>query len=123
MEDDFHDMIWAVLESDSFIYRPLVYSVSRFRVHVSTVTCVRFNEESTIGFSGSLDNAVHVWDLRAHNFHPIQSLKDAKDSITSLIVSCAAQLALAFNLFHRYDCSYLMQSKPVEGVQITRGAE
>ncbi|KAF6212938.1 hypothetical protein GE061_010651 [Apolygus lucorum] len=59
----------------------------RFRVHMSTVTCVRFNEESTLGFSGSLDNAVLIWDLRAHNFQPVQNLKDAKDSITSLLVT------------------------------------
>ncbi|BES92077.1 unnamed protein product [Nesidiocoris tenuis] len=59
----------------------------RFRVHVSTVSCVKFNEESTLAFSGSLDNAVHIWDLKAHNFQPIQTLKDAKDAITSILVT------------------------------------
>ncbi|CAB0004069.1 unnamed protein product [Nesidiocoris tenuis] len=58
-----------------------------FRVHVSTVSCVKFNEESTLAFSGSLDNAVHIWDLKAHNFQPIQTLKDAKDAITSILVT------------------------------------
>ncbi|KAK9499098.1 hypothetical protein O3M35_003607 [Rhynocoris fuscipes] len=59
----------------------------RLRVHVSKVCCVKFNEESTIGFSGSVDNSVMIWDLRSHNFQPIQILKEAKDSITSLHVT------------------------------------
>ncbi|XP_073984892.1 WD repeat domain-containing protein 83-like isoform X2 [Rhodnius prolixus] len=59
----------------------------RFRVHVSNVSCVKFNEESSLAFSGSIDNSVMIWDLRAFNFQPLQTLKDAKDSITSLHVS------------------------------------
>uniref|UniRef100_A0A0V0GC02 WD repeat domain-containing protein 83 n=1 Tax=Triatoma dimidiata TaxID=72491 RepID=A0A0V0GC02_TRIDM len=59
----------------------------RLRVHVSNVSCVKFNEESSLAFSGSIDNSVMIWDLRAFNFQPVQTLKDAKDSITSLHVS------------------------------------
>ncbi|CAH1403017.1 unnamed protein product [Nezara viridula] len=59
----------------------------RLRVHVSNVTCVKYNEESTLAFSGSRDNTVMIWDLKSFNFQPIQVLKDAKDSITSIQIT------------------------------------
>lgn len=59
----------------------------RLRVHSGNVTCVKFNEESNLAFSGSLDNTVMIWDIRAFNFQPIQVLKEAKDSISAIIVT------------------------------------
>ncbi|CAH1117382.1 unnamed protein product [Phaedon cochleariae] len=59
----------------------------RFRSHAASVTCVKYNEESTVAISGSLDNTVMCWDIRSRSQVPIQTLKDAKDCITSLLVT------------------------------------
>lgn len=44
----------------------------RLRGHASNVTCVRFNEESSVAVSGSLDNCVMCWDARSRSNEPIQ---------------------------------------------------
>ncbi|XP_068083763.1 WD repeat domain-containing protein 83 isoform X2 [Anabrus simplex] len=55
--------------------------------HASSVTCVQFNEESSVAVSGSQDNTVMCWDVKSRRREPIQVLKDAKDTITSLQVT------------------------------------
>jgi len=47
----------------------------------------RFNEESSIIVSGSRDNSVMCWDGRSKAQEAVQSLNDAKDSISSVRVS------------------------------------
>ncbi|XP_026465609.1 WD repeat domain-containing protein 83-like [Ctenocephalides felis] len=59
----------------------------RLRGHASSVSCVKFNEESTLAISGSHDNTVMCWDLKSRRQQPVQVLKEAKDSISSLVVS------------------------------------
>ncbi|KAG8226520.1 hypothetical protein J437_LFUL006910 [Ladona fulva] len=61
--------------------------VRRLRGHASKVNCVRFNEESSVAVSGSLDNTVMFWDCRSRKNDPIQVLREAKDSISSLQVT------------------------------------
>ncbi|XP_028035019.1 WD repeat domain-containing protein 83 [Bombyx mandarina] len=59
----------------------------RYRHHASSVTCIKFNEESTMAVSGSVDNTVAFWDIVSRRQEPVQVLRDAKDSITSLQVT------------------------------------
>lgn len=59
----------------------------RLRGHAATVSCVKYNEESTIVVSGSLDNTVMCWDVKSRSQNPIQTLKEAKDCITSIQVT------------------------------------
>ncbi|KAJ2941668.1 hypothetical protein O0L34_g10462 [Tuta absoluta] len=59
----------------------------RYRGHASSVTCVKFNEESTMAVSGSVDNTVSFWDIASRRQEPVQVLKDAKDTITSIQVT------------------------------------
>ncbi|XP_032528306.2 WD repeat domain-containing protein 83 [Danaus plexippus] len=59
----------------------------RYRGHASSVTCVKFNEESTMAVSGSIDNTVCFWDVVSRRQEPVQILKDAKDTITSVQVT------------------------------------
>nr|CAD7269926.1 unnamed protein product [Timema shepardi] len=59
--------------------------VRRLRGHASRVTCVAFNEISTVAVSGSQDNTVMLWDVRSRKNDPIQVLKDAKDSVTTVV--------------------------------------
>lgn len=61
--------------------------IRRIRGHAATVTCVKFNEESTVVISGSLDNTVMCWDLKSRSQDPIQVLNEAKDCITSIQVT------------------------------------
>lgn len=59
----------------------------RYRGHASSVTCIKFNEESTMAVSGSVDNTVAFWDVMSRRQEPVQVLKDAKDTITSIQVT------------------------------------
>lgn len=61
--------------------------VRRIRTHLSHVTCVRFNYDSTVAISGSRDNSVQCYDIRSRSLQPIQVLKEAKDCITDLIIT------------------------------------
>ena len=51
------------------------------------MNCCRFNSEDSIILSGSYDNTVQIFDVRARTFDAFQVLKDATDSVTSLDVS------------------------------------
>lgn len=62
-------------------------SVRRLRGHAGAVSCVKFNEESTLAISGSYDNTVMIWDLKSRRNDPVQTLNDAKDCISSLQVT------------------------------------
>ena len=55
--------------------------------HAGAVNCIRFNEDSSVAISGSLDATVKCWDLRSKRLEPIQTLTECKDSITSIDVS------------------------------------
>ncbi|CAG9790469.1 unnamed protein product [Diatraea saccharalis] len=61
--------------------------IRRYRGHASSVTCVKFNEESSLAVSGSVDNTVAFWDIVSRRQEPVQVLKDAKDTITSIQIT------------------------------------
>jgi len=72
--------------------------------HAAQVTCVRFNEESTVAISGGVDGCVKCWDLKSKKNDPIQSLNEAKDSVTSIQVSDHEILTgCADGKIYRYD--------------------
>lgn len=60
--------------------------VRRLRTHAGSVSCVKFNEDSSVAISGSRDNTVQCFDIRTRALEPIQTMKEAKDCITGLIV-------------------------------------
>lgn len=59
----------------------------RLRYHAGGVSCVRFNENSNLAISGGRDNLLMCWDIRTRNQEPIQVMNDARDCITSIIVT------------------------------------
>uniref|UniRef100_A0A023EQF1 WD repeat domain-containing protein 83 n=1 Tax=Aedes albopictus TaxID=7160 RepID=A0A023EQF1_AEDAL len=61
--------------------------VRRLRGHAGTVKCVKFNEDSSVAVSGSTDNTVMCWDVRTRKLEPIQTMREAKDCVTSLVVT------------------------------------
>lgn len=62
--------------------------IRRFRGHTARVNCVKFNQpDSTVIISGSYDATIRCWDCRSRSAEPIQIIDDAKDSVSSLMVS------------------------------------
>lgn len=59
-------------------------AIRRFRGHAGRVSCVKFNEDSSLAVSGAQDNTVMFWDIKGKSYDPIQVAKDAKDGITSI---------------------------------------
>jgi mitogen-activated protein kinase organizer 1 len=55
--------------------------------HAGVVNCVRFNEDSSVALSGSIDGTVKCWDVKSKRQEPIQTLEESGDSVTSLDVS------------------------------------
>nr|XP_042910363.1 WD repeat domain-containing protein 83-like isoform X2 [Parasteatoda tepidariorum] len=78
--------------------------VRKFRGHAGYVNAIKFNEESTVILSASVDNTVCGWDCRSKSREPIQVLRDAKDSVTSLSVSDYEILTASLDCcIRRYD--------------------
>ncbi|KAA1085273.1 hypothetical protein PGT21_001472 [Puccinia graminis f. sp. tritici] len=59
----------------------------RFSGHTGVINACAFNFDGNLLISGSFDASVRVWDIKSQQRHPIQIFQDAKDSITSIIVS------------------------------------
>ena len=59
----------------------------RLRCHAGGLTCVTFNEDSSLAFSGAKDNLVMCWDIRTRKLEPIQTMNEAKDCITKILVT------------------------------------
>lgn len=61
--------------------------VRRLRCHAGGVTCVAFSEDSNVAVSGAKDNLVMCWDIRTRKLEPIQTMNEAKDCITRILVN------------------------------------
>lgn len=59
----------------------------RLRCHAGGITCVSFNEDSNVAVSGAKDNLVMCWDIRTRKLEPIQTMNEAKDCITRILVN------------------------------------
>lgn len=95
----------------------------RYRAHASSVTCIKFNEESTMAVSGSIDNTVAFWDVVSRRQEPVQTLKDAKDSITSIQVTDHEVLTTSVDCHTRlYDLRVGKMISDYIGVIITNGS-
>lgn len=61
--------------------------IRRYRGHAGHVNCVSFNDESSVLLSGSVDCSVRAWDCKSNSREPIQTMNDAKDSVSSICAS------------------------------------
>lgn len=62
-------------------------ALRKFRGHLGTVNCVKFNEESTVAVSGSVDTSIRCWDCRSKKAEAFQIMQEAKDSVSSVQVT------------------------------------
>ena len=67
-------------------------TVTRFRGHTAAVNAVKFGAESMVVVSASYDKTVKCWDMRSNAHDPIQTLDEAKDSVTAVDVGGPAIL-------------------------------
>ncbi|XP_067948894.1 WD repeat domain-containing protein 83-like [Watersipora subatra] len=62
-------------------------TIRKIRAHDDKVNAVKFNAESTMLFSASVDGTCKAWDLRSRSYEPIQTLNEAKDNVTSVCIT------------------------------------
>ena len=48
------------------------------RGHAGTVNCVRYNEDSSVAMSGSIDCTVKCWDVKTKRQEPVQTFEETK---------------------------------------------
>ncbi|ORX39326.1 putative nuclear mRNA splicing, via spliceosome-related protein [Kockovaella imperatae] len=60
--------------------------IRRLQGHFGKINAVAFNQDSQVLASGGFDAKVMLWDMRAVSRDPIQTLKEATSSITSLTI-------------------------------------
>lgn len=83
---------------------PTAQPLRRLRCHAGAITCVQFNEDSNVAFSGGRDNLVMAWDIRTRKLEPIQTMNEAKDCITRILVSEYAIIVSSLDgCVRRYD--------------------
>ncbi|KAL7413237.1 nuclear mRNA splicing protein [Mrakia frigida] len=61
--------------------------IKRFSGHSGKVNAVDFNKDASVLASGSYDASLHLWDMKSQMRSPIQTLTEAKDSITSVVLT------------------------------------
>ena len=59
--------------------------IRQFFGHYERVNSLAINEDLSVLVTGSFDKRVHLWDVKGANKGPIQTLKEAKDSITRVL--------------------------------------
>jgi mitogen-activated protein kinase organizer 1 len=58
----------------------------RFQGHTGRINSVACSSEGTIFLSASYDGTVRIWDGRSFSTSPVQTLTDARDSVSSVTV-------------------------------------
>lgn len=64
----------------------------KIKGHAGTVNAVRFNEDSSVAISGSIDGTVKCWDLKSKRNDPIQV-----EIVSSKITNLKNKLLLYFS--------------------------
>eukprot|EP01105_Mastigella_eilhardi_P018847 TRINITY_DN4399_c0_g1_i2.p1 TRINITY_DN4399_c0_g1~~TRINITY_DN4399_c0_g1_i2.p1 ORF type:complete len:193 (-),score=36.16 TRINITY_DN4399_c0_g1_i2:53-631(-) len=60
--------------------------IRRYRGHENRINSLKFNDEDTLLVTGSYDTTTKIWDCKSRSIDPIQTLGEAKDSVTSVVV-------------------------------------
>lgn len=57
-------------------------SIRKYAGHNNRVNCVNFNSDNSLIVSASYDTTLKIWDNRANSYHPVDTIKGFKDSVT-----------------------------------------
>lgn len=69
-------------------------TLRRYSGHNGRVECAVFGGEGdAVVISGSFDSTIRLWDARSQSIKPLMVMQEAKDSVTSLVVTGAEILA------------------------------
>lgn len=71
-------LLWDVAEAQV---------IRSFRGHEAQINAVKFNEEGSVALSASFDGTLRCWDTKSRSRDPLQIMDEAKDSVTSIVVS------------------------------------
>lgn len=69
--------VWDVLTAQTTV---------RLAGHTGKVNAVAFNDNDSILVSAGFDTSVKLWDMKANSRVPIQTLDEARDSVTCVLV-------------------------------------
>jgi mitogen-activated protein kinase organizer 1 len=60
--------------------------LARHSGHLSRINSVAFNTDGSVLASASYDKNVKLWDTKSRSHRPIQTLDEAKDSVSSVVI-------------------------------------
>ncbi|WVR09038.1 hypothetical protein IAU60_006098 [Kwoniella sp. DSM 27419] len=66
--------------------------IRRLQGHFGKINAVAFNTDAQVLATAGFDAKVMLWDMRASSREPLQTLKDATSTITSLILPSSPQI-------------------------------
>ncbi|GAA5936128.1 hypothetical protein JCM1841_007060 [Sporobolomyces salmonicolor] len=69
--------LWDVTSGDT---------LRRLSGHMGKINAVAWNRDASVLASGSFDTTIRLWDIKSQNRAPIQTLEEARDSITSVVI-------------------------------------
>jgi mitogen-activated protein kinase organizer 1 len=88
-------MLWDVSTGDV---------IRRFRAHEAAVNSCSFNEDDSVLATASYDQTVRLWDVRSFSRDAIQTLRDAKDSVSCVRIRGTEIAAASMDgCLRRYD--------------------
>lgn len=58
-----------------FLYLFLGKIIRKFTGHDSRINTVCYNLDESVLLTGSYDGTLRIWDLKSHNYLPIETLK------------------------------------------------
>jgi len=61
--------------------------IRRLQGHMGKVNSVAYNEDASVLATASYDQKVRLWDMKAQSKAPIQTLEDARDSVTTVCIN------------------------------------
>lgn len=60
--------------------------LARHGGHLARINSVAFNRDASVLASASYDKSIKLWDTKSRSHRPIQTLDDAKDSVSSVVI-------------------------------------
>nr|ODN90500.1 mitogen-activated protein kinase organizer 1 [Cryptococcus depauperatus CBS 7841] len=95
--------------------------IRRLQGHFGKINAVAFSQDAQVLGSAGFDAKVMLWDMRASSRDPLQALKEATSTITSLILPASPQIITGSSDGHirTYDLRFGLLTDDLVGSPIT----